>query len=87
MVGGADDGVQQVTDRIEIKTVADFFAIPAEKRAHCLRDFATWLAMASEAKAFFAGIEGVIMPTDTFIWLDDGKHDAHIHITVRGDQP
>ena len=74
-------------ERMEIRTVVDFFAVPAEKRAHCLKDFAMWLEMVAAAKSMFGDIEGVHLPIDKFQWIDDGKHDAHIHVTVSGDTP
>ena len=71
-----------MSERIEIRTVADFVAIPAEKIEHCLKDFALWLSFREAWKATIGEIEGVSMPEDKFIWIDDGKHDAHISIIV-----
>lgn len=72
---------------IEIKSVADFFAVPAAKRAHCLKDFAMWLDFTEEARRLFDGVEGVQIPRDTFSWVDDGKHDAIIRISPRLQEP
>ena len=74
--------VAAVRETREIKAVSDFFAVPVEKRAHCLKDFELWLEMASAMKAMFGDVKGVHVPTDIFIWVDDGKHDANIKISI-----
>jgi hypothetical protein len=72
---------------IAIKTVSDFLVVPAEKRAHCLKDFAMWLEMVPAVNDMFGDIEGVRTKTDTFIWIDDGKHDAHIEFVIVEEGP
>lgn len=64
--------------QIEIRTVEDFFKVAPEKRAHCVRDFELWLAQHEWASS----IEGlrVTASRDTFVWIDDGKHEVSLKI-------
>ena len=69
-----------MSDRYEIKTVADFLSVPAEKRAECLADFSQWLSIVDEHKEIeslldqIAGTDGAFSTmTDRFIWIDDSK--------------
>ena len=76
-----------MSEIINIKSVSDFFAVPADKRAHCLKDFAMWLDFTEEARRLFDGVEGVKIPRDTFSWVDDGQHDAIIRLRPRAQEP
>jgi len=76
-----------MSEIIDIKSVADFFAVPADKRAHCLKDFALWLDFTEEASRLFDGIEGVKIPRDTFSWIDDCQHDAIIRLRPHTREP
>lgn len=65
--------------RYEIRTVADFAAIPVEKLDACLLDFDGWLRFRAAVKL----LQGVEMhDPDVFPWIDDGKHFAKV--TVHG---
>ena len=68
--------------RYELRSVADFLSVPEDKRAHCLADFRLWLVMVGEMAAHFRDVPGIKVPLDRFTWLDDGKHDAHIHVEM-----
>ncbi len=76
------------TTRYEIRTVQDFFAIPAEKREACLTDFALWLeVMSSEMMTALEGIDGVRGKREVFGWVDDGKHDGIFSLNIRSEEP
>ena len=68
--------------RYHIRTVADLFAVPDDKIEHCLHDLLLWRRLTSEARAFLADVPGIVVPIDTFTWIDDGKHDAHVVAAV-----
>ena len=68
--------------RYSIRTVADLFDIPSDKIEHCLQDLLLWQQMTRAAKELFTDVPGVVVPTDVFTWIDDGKHDAHIVASV-----
>lgn len=74
--------------RYEIRTVADFMAIPIEKLDDCLHDFDTWLGIQHFAREVgpklsaefkMRDVPGECGP-DRFIWIDDGKHVATISV-------
>lgn len=76
--------------RYELRTVKDFYDVPAEKRAACLEDFASWLLMMEGFHELLGDIEGVRSDRDVFRWIDDGKHDMNVSIGVintRGAAP
>ena len=73
--------------RYEIKAITDLFNVPDDRREACLKDLALWLAMAEPMRKLLAEIGGVaVFPVQSFIWLDDGKHDAHVSVRVRGTE-
>lgn len=75
-----------MNNRYEIRTLADFIAIPSEKREHCLHDFALWCDVIERAVGLEQAFGGVVKAqTDTFVWLDDGKHDMNVRIDFKGD--
>lgn len=63
----------------EIRTVADFFAVPVEDRGDCLQDFASWIAMTTLGRAFQPFVSA---PTDVFRWTNDGRHDMNVTVRV-----
>jgi ribosomal protein L37E len=68
--------------RYELRTVKDFYDVPVEKRAACLEDFSSWLAMMEEFHQLLGDIEGIRSDRDVFRWIDDGKHDMNVSIGV-----
>lgn len=68
-----------------IRTVADFLAVPADRRETCIREFVSWccamdaLAVITEA----AGQKGTI--PGCYEWIDDDKHTMTAVIEC-GDQ-
>lgn len=68
----------------ELRTVADFMALPPEKMDACLLDFAAWLAMHMKAREI-AGQFRIATPTDVFAWVDDGKHIATVTLSHEGE--
>jgi hypothetical protein len=73
--------------RYEIRTVADFYAVPESRRGLCLHDFRLWLDVMSGLRGLLGDIAGVHARTDVFQWIDDGKHDAEVNITVHDGAP
>jgi hypothetical protein len=70
-------------NRYRLATVADFFSVPAERRADCLHDFRLWLEVLEACDAVFVGIAGIRQERGFFTWIDDGKHDAVLNLAVR----
>lgn len=62
------------------KTISDLHAIPAEKVDMFCEDLRLWLRLHRMADA--AGLPAST-PTDTFGWIDDGRHDIKITVTVK----
>lgn len=76
-----------MNNRYEIRTLEDFVNIPAEKRDHCLHDFGLWCDVMEQAnKTLKHAFGGVVKPQmETFIWLDDGKHDMNVRVEFKED--
>jgi hypothetical protein len=71
-----------MSDKVyEIHTVTDFLAVPLDRLPACLDDFTTWCAIAQLVIA--EGNPSVKMLTDAFRWIDDGKDEQHIQVTMR----
>ena len=65
---------------IEIRTVEDFFKIPANRRDLCLAEFLMWMMMCELGDA-----TGMLKSVrDVFKWIDDDKGRAHVHIKAGG---
>ena len=69
----------------QVRTVADFFDVPADKRAACLEDFATWLEVVGMITREAAANADVV--TDVFSWTDDGRHDFSLRVSASDPPP
>ena len=71
--------------RYTIRTVADFMAVPPDRRETCIREFVSWCACMDELAiiADAAGLKGTI--PDSYEWIDDDKHTMTAVIEC-GDQ-
>jgi hypothetical protein len=58
----------------EIKTVADFASVPADRLAACLQDFALWLEIRAEANRCLDSAK--VSWVDIYLWKDDGRRDV-----------
>ena len=79
-------------NRYEIKTLMDFLNVPEDKIDECLVDLKAWIGFVRHTKActdillecggkdMRAAVRAEVSSAG-FVWIDDGKHDAHI--TVR----
>lgn len=70
------------------KTVADMAAVPAEKIDAFCEDLRLWL----HVHKCLARIEQdtnvrVVSETDTFGWIDDGKHDVSVTVQDHDGNP
>jgi hypothetical protein len=70
-------------------TVTDMRAIPADKIDHFCEDLRLWLHMHAHIAAVAAEVGNemllkVLTPTESFGWIDDGRHDANINVTING---
>jgi hypothetical protein len=83
------DAADGATGRsFEIRTVADFLKVPADRRRVCLREFHVWLAIPEAVMgAVRATAEAMGQPApelrpklDVFVWHDDGKATASVEI-------
>jgi hypothetical protein len=79
-----------VSDQYEIETLADIEQIPVEKIDAFLIDLKNWLEMRRDAremdrsfKQLFGSSSSLVSIGDSMTWVDDGKHDAEIHVNVR----
>lgn len=77
------------TIRREFRTVAEMQAIPLDKIDAFCEDLRLWLTMMRLADAGLAEMPPelkdairLVSPRDVFGWIDDGKHDANIHIRI-----
>ena len=70
-----------MSNRYEIKTVEDFFAVPVDKLQPLLTDFATFLMLGHE----FEGSRIVKFDKSAFIWVDDGIAGLSEIMVVRPD--
>jgi hypothetical protein len=66
--------------RYEIRTVADFVALPPEKIGAFLTDFAEWLKVVHVAKGLKDAGLVLKSPLDVFSWIDDGKHEMTLTV-------
>lgn len=60
-------------------TIQQLHTIPLEKVASFCEDLRLWLSVCRAAE-----IQGFAMSakTDVFRWIDDGKHDVRINVTI-----
>jgi hypothetical protein len=66
----------------EIRLLADFLTVPANRRDACLADFEKWLAVIDTVRAFEAASFGVRMNTECFVWIDDDKNDTALTVAI-----
>lgn len=71
-----------MSDTYQIRSVADFLAVPQAKRGACLEQFALWLDIVEQSERLLVGIEGVNIGRDEYRWIDDGKCDVNVHMGV-----
>lgn len=66
------------------RLISDLHAIPLEKIEDFCKDLALWLATCRLTET----IEGLKMTSsqDQFTWIDDGKHDVKINLTIYGEE-
>lgn len=62
------------------KTVADMQAVPIDKLEAFTTDLRLWLELHRIADA--SGALKATTPTDVFAWIDDGKHDVRVNISI-----
>ena len=77
----------------EIRTVEDFLAIPHTRRAACLREFASFLKLASAFNGLLeavtdevTGVPGAVKyKVEVFRWTDDGRKDISVNVFPPSD--
>ena len=62
-----------------IRTTIDFLKVPEDRRPVCLMEFNVWLSLCDASQNLMKGLP--LEWSDTFVWIDDGKHHASVHIT------
>ena len=78
--------------RYEIRTVRDFLAVPEDRIAECLREFAIVLEMARAGIGLMDAVSDEVTKPgairwqldETFTWIDDGLGTAHLRIRADG---
>jgi hypothetical protein len=73
-----------IETRYKITSVEDFFAVPANKIDHCLTDFRLWIEAIREYQDTLGGL--ATPDPNNFTWIDDGKHDKHVRLTLPEDR-
>jgi hypothetical protein len=70
-------------------TITDMRAVPTEKIDAFCEDLRLWLHMHKHIEAVSAESEkvlgvklAILSPTSAFAWIDDGRHDANINVTI-----
>jgi hypothetical protein len=69
------------------RTVSEMHAIPLEKIEAFTIDLKLWLQQHRIAELTGKGWLTVATPTDVFGWIDDGRHDVKVHLTVSEPTP
>lgn len=64
--------------RYTIKTVADFFSVPAARRALMLSEMVVWMDAHQQMRDALGDI--VAFPPQDFVWIDDDKGEAHVKV-------
>jgi hypothetical protein len=72
-----------IETRYTIRNIADFASVPADRLDDMLTDFSIFLRFHADVAAL--GLNAVTQRRDEFVWIDDGKHDAHVNITLRSE--
>lgn len=65
-----------MADPLEIRTVADFYKVPKERRSLCLSEFLIWMTVCEVTDAM--GLSKSVR--DVFKWIDDDKGEMHVNI-------
>jgi hypothetical protein len=61
-----------------INTLQDFLKVPSDRLADCLSEFAGYLDI---LRSLTGSVEGVTWKS-TFVWVDDGRRDLSVKLTV-----
>jgi hypothetical protein len=67
--------------RYQFRTIEDLHVVPLEKLEAFVIDLKAWLAIQRVAEAR-GGVFQTTSPRDCFEWIDDGKHDVNVTITL-----
>jgi hypothetical protein len=93
----ADAAVGATHQTYEIRTVADFFQVPEDRRRICLREFNAWLMLKEQVTSLLcaasASLDADLKPsdlrweTDVFRWNDDGKAVLSVQMKPTQERP
>lgn len=76
---------------ISIRTVEDFLALPPDRRAVALREFAAWCRVHDDMEPLAAALAdaGISLGAkrDTFEWIDDDKGQFRADVKIVGPIP
>ena len=78
----APAGGQPSGDEYTIATVGDFLAVPADRQADCLAEFADWLGAARGIRDLAAAVgEDPAAQIGPFEWTDDGERRGTVIVS------
>ena len=68
-----------------IRTVGDFVAVPEDRVAACLAEFAEFLTLAREVSELTRAAGGVVVHCEfpEYTWIDDGRRDVSVMLETR----
>lgn len=67
-----------------IESLKDFLKVPVERREACMAEFIMWLAMVDLWDVVADTIPEPIPYEAAFTWIDDGKNNVEINVSVKG---
>ena len=85
-------GDEMMVKKHKIETINDILDVVNSKNKDCfLKDFENWLNATikvkevTEAGAKLLGAKSASVECKGFTWIDDGKNDEQINITIKGE--
>ena len=67
---------------IEFRTIGELHCLPLEKIEMFTKDLALWLQIHKVAE--MNDSLKATTPRDVFAWIDDGKHNVRINVSLKG---
>ena len=80
-----------MSDKYKIKTLEEFLNVALQEDVDpkdLMKDFEGWFYMCFGVQKMDKSLKSVtVSKNDTFTWINDGKHDAHVSLNINiGEQ-